>query len=173
MDVSGCVWQVISEFVEMYTCVHLNVYATMCGVAWLRENGYVFECAWMGDFTDLWMVPLRHVPCAFQSLQNCKWQLQEVSQQEVRKKKHEAVIPQKLKTVFERKVILFERYLWKWCLVTWSLRGCWGGIEFRIVNKYHLSCMCFLQISKIYPWELELPPCYRKCRKFTCSRLQH
>lgn len=33
MDVSGWVWQVISEFVEMYTCVHLNVYATMCGVA--------------------------------------------------------------------------------------------------------------------------------------------
>lgn len=91
MDVSGWVWQVISEFVEMYTCVHLNVYATMCGVAWLRENAYVFECAWMGDFTDLWMVPLRRVPCAFQSLQNCKWQLQEVSQQEVRKHKQETM----------------------------------------------------------------------------------
>jgi len=32
MDVSGCVWQVISEFVEMCTCVHLNVYVTDCGV---------------------------------------------------------------------------------------------------------------------------------------------
>lgn len=53
-DVSGCVWQVISEFVEMCMCVHLNVYVTRVVCAWLCESGSVFKLFYeWEDFTDL------------------------------------------------------------------------------------------------------------------------
>lgn len=50
------------------------------------------------------MVPLRWVPCAFWSLQNCKWQLQEEMKANKRlgRTARNYVIPKGLKMVFAR-----------------------------------------------------------------------